>query len=91
MGKNPDPESGMNIPDPFSESLETVFELKMRYLNSLMLIWDPESFLPWIRDGKNSDPGSWINIPDPQHCYIDRQTSNYKGTVPESGTSYCPN
>jgi hypothetical protein len=37
--------SGMNIPDHFSESLETVFRVK-QYLNSLMRIRirDPESF-----------------------------------------------
>ncbi len=28
MAKNPDPRSGMNIPDNFSESLETVFRVK---------------------------------------------------------------
>jgi hypothetical protein len=29
MEKNPDPGSGMNIPDHFSESLETDLELKI--------------------------------------------------------------
>jgi hypothetical protein len=28
MGKNPDPESGMNIPDHFSDSFETDFRVK---------------------------------------------------------------
>jgi hypothetical protein len=28
MGKNPDPGSGMNIPDQISESLETIFWVK---------------------------------------------------------------
>jgi hypothetical protein len=41
MEKNPDPGSGMNIPDHFSESLETVFRAKN---TSLMRIRDPELF-----------------------------------------------
>ncbi len=51
MDKNQD--SGMNILEHISESLETIFGLK--YLNS------------GIRDEKNSVPESGINIPDPQH------------------------
>jgi hypothetical protein len=31
-GKNPDPRSGMNILDNFSESLETVFRVKNTYI-----------------------------------------------------------
>jgi hypothetical protein len=61
MGKNPDPESKMNIPDHISE---TIFGVKNTLIDA-----DPEpgSFWHWIRDGKNPDPGSSINIPDPQH------------------------
>jgi hypothetical protein len=52
----------MNIPEYFSESLQTVFSVKNRYLNSLMRIrnlFDPGS---GIRDGKirirDKHPGS---------------------------------
>jgi hypothetical protein len=47
----------MNIPDKFSESLETVLGLKI--LKSFDANPDPGSFSPWIRDleWKNSDPG----------------------------------
>ncbi len=50
MGKK---SAGMNNQDHISESSEKKFGLK--YLNSLMWIWD----------GKNSDAGSRINFPDP--------------------------
>jgi hypothetical protein len=52
--------SGMNIPNNFSESLQTVLGLKILkffYAN-------PESFWPWIRDRKIR---TGINIPDLQH------------------------
>ncbi len=60
--------SGMNNPDHISESLETIFCVKI--LNFLMRIWYPEwkKFGPGIRDRKYSDPKFGINIPDPQHC-----------------------
>jgi hypothetical protein len=75
----------MNNPDQISESLETIFWVKiLKFLDA-----DPGSGLP---DGKNSDPGSGMekfgsgmekfgskmekfgsgirkNIPDPQHCF----------------------
>jgi hypothetical protein len=35
---NPDPESGMNISDPFSESLETVLGLKLNKTNYLTVV-----------------------------------------------------
>jgi hypothetical protein len=38
--------SGMNIPDNFYKSLETIFRVKIL----LMRIWN---LLSWIRDGKN--------------------------------------
>jgi hypothetical protein len=52
MGKNlyPDPGSGMNIPDHFSESLETNFWVKNTEKNYADP--DPGSFRHWIRDGK---------------------------------------
>ncbi len=57
----------MNIPDHISESLETIFWVKI--LKLFDVDPDPESFRPWIRNPgrKNSDPGSDINITDPQH------------------------
>ncbi len=48
----------MNIPDHISESLETIFWVKiLKFFDA-----DPGSAME-----KNSDPGSGINIPDPQH------------------------
>jgi hypothetical protein len=47
----------MNNQDHISESIGTIFLVKMWYLISQMR----------ILDGKNSDPGSGINILDPQH------------------------
>jgi hypothetical protein len=53
--------SGMNIPNNFSESLQTVLGLKiLKFFDA-----NPESFWPWIRDGKIR---TGINIPDPQYC-----------------------
>jgi hypothetical protein len=49
----------MNSPDHISESLETIFWVKI-HTNSFMRIRDPG----W----KTSDPRSGINISDPQHC-----------------------
>ncbi len=61
---------GMNNQDQISESLETIFWVKI-------LDADPgsgmEKFGYGIRDGKNSDTASRINIPDPQHCICCRQ------------------
>jgi hypothetical protein len=59
--------SGMSNPDHISESLGTIFWVKI-----LKLIYvDPGSGMEKIRNrnGKNSDTGSGINIPDPQHCF----------------------
>jgi hypothetical protein len=52
MGKKSGSRSKMNNPDHISESLETIFWVKMR-------IRDPgwKNFGSGIRDGKNSDPG----------------------------------
>jgi hypothetical protein len=57
----------MNIPDYFSESLETVltvFGVINTYADA-----DPGSgiFLTLDPGWKNSSPGSRKNIPDPQH------------------------
>jgi hypothetical protein len=59
--------SGMNIPDYFSESLETVLGLMI--LEFFYTNLDLGSIIFLIRDPgwKNSVPGSGINIPDPQH------------------------
>jgi hypothetical protein len=54
--------SGKNIPDHISESVETIFWLKIQILwcgSGIFLTLDPG----W----KNSDPGFGINIPGPQH------------------------
>jgi hypothetical protein len=53
--------SGMNKPDHVSESLETIFCVKiLKFFDE-----DPEFGMEKFRiqDGKNSDPGSGINIP----------------------------
>jgi hypothetical protein len=55
----------MNIPDHISESLETIFWVKLLKFFDAAPGWknsDPEL--------KKSDPGSRINIPDSQHCYF---------------------
>jgi hypothetical protein len=70
--------SGMNIPDHISESLETIFCVKI--LKFFDADADPGSgnlFDPGsrIRDRKNSDPGSGINIPDQKYQF---ETFHYK-------------
>jgi len=55
----------MNNPDHISESLETIFWVKLLKFFDAAPGWknsDPEL--------KKSDPGSRINIPDSQHCYF---------------------
>jgi hypothetical protein len=60
IGKKQDPDpgsgSGTNIPDHISESIKTIFWVKI--LNSLMRmrIRIRESFLTWIREEKIPDP-----------------------------------
>jgi hypothetical protein len=69
--QDPDPASGMNIPDHISESLETIFGLKIiRCGSGIFFTLDPG----W----KNSDPGSGINIPDPQH-WLQAKSYSYTG------------
>jgi hypothetical protein len=58
--------SGMNNPDHISESLKTIFWVKILKFFDVDPGW--KKFGCGIRDGKKSDPGSGINIPDPQHC-----------------------
>jgi hypothetical protein len=61
----------MNILDHISESLETIFWVKIRKFFDADAdpgsgnLFDPGS---GIRARKNSDPTSGINIPDSQHC-----------------------
>jgi hypothetical protein len=57
MGKK----SGMNIRDHISESLKTIFWVKILKLFDA----DPD---PGSGMKKNSDEGSGVNIRDPQHC-----------------------
>jgi hypothetical protein len=66
MGTKSRAGSGMNILDHVSESLETIFGLKI--LKFFGADSDPGIFLTLDPGWKNSDPGSGINIPDPQHC-----------------------
>jgi hypothetical protein len=47
--------SGMNNPDRISESLETIFWVKILKFFDADPGW--RKFGSWIRDGKNSDPG----------------------------------
>jgi hypothetical protein len=63
MGKNqdPDPGSGTNNPDHISESLETIFWVKI--LEFFDANPDPGSVI-----FLTLDTGSGINIPDSQHC-----------------------
>jgi hypothetical protein len=66
--RNPDPGSGsvMNNPDHISESLETIFWVKiLKFFDA-----DPGSGMEKIRI-RDKHAGSVINIPDPQHCFWD--------------------
>ncbi len=56
----------MNISDYISESLETIFFVKILFdADPDPLSGNPFDLESGFRDGRNSDPG--INIPDPQH------------------------
>jgi hypothetical protein len=65
MGKKSKSGSGLNIPDHNSESLVTVFGLKLLTFFDV----DPGSgiFLTLDPGWRNSDPGSGIDNPDLQH------------------------
>jgi hypothetical protein len=60
----------MNNPDHISESLKTIFWVKILKFFYVDPRFGMEKFGSGIRDGKKSDPGSGINIPDPQHCFV---------------------
>jgi hypothetical protein len=65
MGKKSGSGSGMNNSDHASESLETIFWVKiLKFFDA-----DPGSGMKRIgtRDEKNPDSGFGINIPDPQY------------------------
>jgi hypothetical protein len=56
----------MNKPDHNSESLKTIFWVKILKFFDVDPGW--EKIGSGIRNGKKSDPESGKNIPDPQHC-----------------------
>jgi hypothetical protein len=78
MGKKSGCGSGMKKPDHISESLKTIFWVKILKffdvdLGSRMEKNSDPGPGSRIRDGKKSDPGSWINIPDPQYWLLARR------------------
>jgi hypothetical protein len=65
MGKNQDPDPGMNIPDHISESLETIFWVKILEFFDADAARDPGIFVirdpGWKKFGsgiRNKHPGS---------------------------------
>jgi hypothetical protein len=58
----------MNIPDHISESLETIFWVKMP--KSFDVDVDPGIFLALDPEKKKFGSGSGINNLDPQHCFL---------------------
>ncbi len=77
--QNPDPDEQ---PGSYFRDLRNPF-FGLQYLNSLMRIRDPgswmEKFGSGIRDGKTSDPWSGISIPDPQHWWAENVRGRGKG------------
>jgi hypothetical protein len=66
MGEKSGSGSGRNKPDHISESLQTIFWVKiLKFFDA-----DPGSGMEkiWIRDPGWKKFGSGINIPEPQHC-----------------------
>jgi hypothetical protein len=66
MGEKSGSGSGMNKPDHISESLDTIFWVKiLKFFDA-----DPGSGMEkiCIRDPGWKKFGSGINIPEPQHC-----------------------
>jgi hypothetical protein len=74
--------SGMNVPDHITESLETIFLVKLQiYWVKILKFFadaDPENFLPWIRDPgskmdkiriRDNHPGS-ATLPLPLHKFL---------------------
>jgi hypothetical protein len=80
MGRKSGTGSGMNIPDHISESLETIFWVKILKFFNADPGWknsDPGSGMGKIRirDGKNSDPGSGSGINIPDHIFVSLETN----------------
>jgi hypothetical protein len=77
----------MNISEHISESLETIFWVKiLKYLDAEAEP-DPGSgnifdLGSGILDVKDSDLRSWINILDPQHCFF---VQVHRKHIPDSG------
>jgi hypothetical protein len=73
-GKKSASRSGLRMNYPISYFLEIrnhfLLFFGLKYLNSLMRIWDPGSGMETIRirDPGWKKVGSGINIPDPPHC-----------------------
>jgi hypothetical protein len=68
MGEKSGSGSGMNNPDHFFESLETIFWVKILKFFDADPGW--KKFGSGIRKGENSDPGSRTYIPDTQYWYL---------------------
>ncbi len=66
MGKKSRSGSGMNIPDHSSESLETIYGIKI--IEFLDADPDPGNLFDLDPGSGMKKFGSGINIPDPQHC-----------------------
>jgi hypothetical protein len=63
MGKKSGSGSGMNNPDHISESLETIFWVKIRQffdMDPRSVVRDKTKFGSGIREGKKSDPQRWL-------------------------------
>jgi hypothetical protein len=60
--------SEMNNTDNISESLKTIFWVKILKVFMVDPGFGMEKIRIWSPEGKKSYPGSGINIPDPQHC-----------------------
>ncbi len=67
--KNAGTGSGMNIPDHFSESLDTVFWVKIILI---LWCWSGSGIRNLSDSGSGMEKfGSGINIPDPQHSTLE--------------------
>jgi hypothetical protein len=60
--------SGINISDHISQSLETIFLIKILKFFYAAADPDPKIVLPLGPGSGMEKFGSGINIPDPQHC-----------------------
>ncbi len=86
MGKKSRSGSGMDIPDQISESLETIFWVKiLKFVDA-----DPEIFLTLTRDGKirirDKHPGSATlhrgHLLPSRAYWFDTSVENFKSSVP---------